>query len=189
MYFDETYFARSAWEQLRGLPPTETSHPPLGRTIISVGVATWGMNPWGWRFMGAMAGTVSVAVLYLVARRLLGRTAWAALAGLLFAVDFLRIAQSRMATVDVFVLLFTLLASWFALEHARGSRPWPWLLAAGAALGAGVAVKWSAAYPALGVAVLVVAMEAGRIREVEAGSPRGRRGRRRGVRCLAVSSS
>ncbi len=169
MYFDETYFARSAWEQLRGLTPTETSHPPLGRTIISLGVAIWGMDPLGWRFMGALAGTICVAVLYLVARRLLGRTVVAALAGLLFAVDFLRFAQSRMATVDVFVLLFTLLAFLFALEHVRGSRPWPWLLAAGAALGAGVAVKWSAAYPALGVAALVVAAEAHRIREAPAG--------------------
>jgi dolichyl-phosphate-mannose-protein mannosyltransferase len=165
MYFDETYFARSAWQQLRGLPASETSHPPLGRTIISLGVAAWGMNPWGWRFMGAVAGTLSVAVLYLVARRLLGRTAWAGLAGLLFAVDFLRFAQSRMATVDVFVMLFTLLASWFVLEHSRGPRPWPWLLATGVALGAGIAVKWSAAFPAFGVAVLSLAAESRRIRE------------------------
>jgi dolichyl-phosphate-mannose-protein mannosyltransferase len=170
MYFDETYFARSAWEQLRGNPPTETSHPPLGRTIISLGVAIWGMNPWGWRFMGAVAGTLSVALLYLVARRLLGKTTWAALAGLLFAVDFLRFAQARMATVDVFVMLFTLLASWFVMEHARASRPWPWLLAAGVALGASVAVKWSAAYPALGVAALVVAVEARLVREKAPGT-------------------
>ncbi len=163
MYFDETYFARSAWEQLRGLEPTETSHPPLGRTIISLGIALWGMNPFGWRFMGALAGALSVAVLYLVARRLLGKTSWACLAGMLFAFDFLRFAQSRMATVDVFVLLFTLLAFWFVLEHAAGDRRWPWLLAAGVALGAGLACKWSAAWPALGVAVLAAAAELRRI--------------------------
>ena len=165
MFFDETYFARSAWEQLRGLEPTETSHPPLGRTIISLGIARWGMNPFGWRFMGALAGTLSVVVLYLIARRLLGRTSWAFLAGLLFTFDFLRFAQSRMATVDVFVLLFTLLAFWFVLEHAKSDRPWPWLLAAGAVLGAGMACKWSAAYPTLGVAVLVAVVELRRARE------------------------
>ena len=166
MYFDETYFARSAWEQLRGLPPTETSHPPLGRTLVSLGVAIWGMNPWGWRFMGAVAGTLSVAVLYLVAQRLFARTSWALLASVLFCFDFLRFAQSRMATVDVFVLLFTLLAFWLVLEHERGARPWPWLLAAGIALGAAVAVKWNAAYPAIGVAVLAAAAEVRRIRAV-----------------------
>jgi dolichyl-phosphate-mannose--protein O-mannosyl transferase len=163
MYFDETYFARSAWEQLRGLEPTETSHPPLGRTIISLGISVWGMNPFGWRFMGALAGTLSVAVLYLVARRLLGKTSWASLAGVLFAFDFLRFAQSRMATVDVFVLLFTLLAFWFALEHAASDWRWPWLLASGVALGAGLACKWSANWPALGVAVLAAAAELRRI--------------------------
>jgi dolichyl-phosphate-mannose-protein mannosyltransferase len=165
MYFDETYFARSAWEQLRGIEPTETSQPPLGRTIISLGIGLWGMNPFGWRFMGALAGTLSVAVLYLLARRLFGRTSWAFFAGLLFMVDFLRFAQSRMATVDVFVLLFTLLAFWFALEHERGTHPWPWLLAAGAALGAGLACKWSAAYPAIGVVVLFAGAEIRRARE------------------------
>jgi dolichyl-phosphate-mannose--protein O-mannosyl transferase len=108
---------------------------------------------------------MSVAVLYLLARRLLGRTSMAFFAGLLFTFDFMRFAQSRMATVDVFVLLFTLLAFWFALEHAKGGRPWPWLLAAGAALGAGLACKWSAAYPAFGVAVLVAAAELRRTRE------------------------
>jgi dolichyl-phosphate-mannose-protein mannosyltransferase len=165
MYFDETYFARSAWEQLRGLEPTETTHPPLGRTIISIGIALWGMNPFGWRFMGALAGTLSVAVLYLLARRLFGRTSWALLAGFLFAVDSLRFAQSRIATVDVFVLLLTLLAFWFVLEHARGDRPWRWLLAAGAALGAGLACKWNAAFSAAGVVALYAAGEIRRARE------------------------
>lgn len=163
MYFDETYFARSAWEQLRGLEPVETSHPPLGRTIVSLGIALWGMNPFGWRFMGALAGVLTVPLLYLVARRLFDRTRWAIDAGMLFTVDFLRFAQSRMATVDVFVLLFTLLAFAFVLEHGRSTRPWPWLVGAGLALGAGLAVKWSAAFPALGVAVLAAAAELRRI--------------------------
>jgi len=165
MYFDETYFARSAWEQLRGLESTETSHPPLGRTIISLGIALWGMNPFGWRFMGALAGALSVVAMYLAARRLLGKTSWAFLAGLLFALDFLRFAQSRMATVDVFVLLFTLLAFWLVLEHAKRDRPWPWLVAAGIALGAGMACKWSAAYSAMGIVVLVGAAELRKLRD------------------------
>jgi len=191
MYFDETYFARSAWEQLRGLEPTETTHPPLGRTIVSLGIALWGMNPFGWRFMGALAGTLSVAVLYLIARRLLGKPSWAFLAGLLFGLDFLRIAQSRMATVDVFVLLFSLLAFWFVLEHGRGTaRRWAWLLAAGVALGAALGCKWNAAWPAIGVTVLFATAELRRT-----GSARGRAGAiadavadaaLRGVVCLAV---
>lgn len=173
MYFDETYFARSAWEGLHGLPATETSHPPLGRRILSLGIALWGMNPFGWRFMAALAGALSVPVLYFVARRLTGRASWACLSGLLFCLDFLRVAQSRMATVDVFVLLFSLLAFWFVLEREHGQRPWPWLLAAGAAVGAGLATKWSAAFPALAVVALAVAAEARAAREATlAGRPR-----------------
>lgn len=49
--FDEIYHGRTAYEFLHGLPIYENTHPPLGKTLISVGIAVFGMNPFGWRFM------------------------------------------------------------------------------------------------------------------------------------------
>ena len=38
-YFDEIYHARTAYEHLHGQRPYETTHPPLGKLLIAVGVA------------------------------------------------------------------------------------------------------------------------------------------------------
>ena len=56
MYFDEIYHARTAYEFLHGLPTYENTHPPLGKIFIALGVAIFGMNPFGWRIMGTLFG-------------------------------------------------------------------------------------------------------------------------------------
>ncbi|MEG2074005.1 MAG: hypothetical protein RRY54_04505, partial [Angelakisella sp.] len=52
MYFDEIYHARTAFEHLHGMEPYENSHPPLGKILIMLGIKLFGMNPFGWRFVG-----------------------------------------------------------------------------------------------------------------------------------------
>ena len=162
LYFDETYFARAAWELRLGRPISESTHPPLGKLLIAGGAALFGDNPFGWRFAGALAGALAVPLLYLLARRLFRRPESALAAALLFLFDFMRFVQARMATVEPFVLLFTLLA--FFLMHGfrnldpgrPGERGRALLLAlaAGAAVGAAAACKWSGAYAAAGLALL-----------------------------------
>ena len=51
-YFDEIYHARTAYEHILGLEPYENTHPTLGKLLISLGIRAFGMNPFGWRFMG-----------------------------------------------------------------------------------------------------------------------------------------
>ncbi|MDR0221437.1 MAG: hypothetical protein LBI54_08560, partial [Lachnospiraceae bacterium] len=46
--FDETFYARTAYEYIHGLPAYERGHPPLGKSLISVGITLFGMNPFGW---------------------------------------------------------------------------------------------------------------------------------------------
>ena len=64
-YFDEIYYARTAYEHLHGQAPYETSHPPLGKEIMSIGIAIFGMTPFGWRFMGTLIGALMLPALYL----------------------------------------------------------------------------------------------------------------------------
>ena len=40
--FDEVYHARTAYEFLHQLPIYENTHPPLGKTIISIGIKIFG---------------------------------------------------------------------------------------------------------------------------------------------------
>ncbi|NLT14102.1 MAG: discoidin domain-containing protein [Clostridiales bacterium] len=52
MYFDEIYHGRTAYEHLNNIVPYETTHPPLGKLIISIGISLFGMVPFGWRLWG-----------------------------------------------------------------------------------------------------------------------------------------
>ena len=47
--FDESVFARTAWEYLSGIRSYEDTHPPLGKLLISLGIWIFGMNPFGWQ--------------------------------------------------------------------------------------------------------------------------------------------
>lgn len=69
-YFDEIYHARTAWETLNRIEPYETTHPPLGKLLISSGIAIFGMNPFGWRVAGTLFGVALVPLMYLFGLKL-----------------------------------------------------------------------------------------------------------------------
>src|SRR5699024_11246962 len=126
-----------------------------------------------WRASTAAVGTLLVALVYLVARRMTGSVALAGTAALLLAIDPLAVSMSRVALLDTQLAFLVLLAFWFALLDRRrtveriraGTDPlagpviWnrPWILAAGAVLGLATAVKWSGLYAlaVLGITIVV----------------------------------
>ncbi|MBO9577277.1 MAG: phospholipid carrier-dependent glycosyltransferase [Microbacteriaceae bacterium] len=130
--------------------PAFAVHPPLGKWLIALGMAAVGPgNPFGWRIAVAIAGIALVGLTMLVAHRLTRSLVVATLAGGLLAIDGNGIVMSRIGLLDTFLALFALLGFWFVLlDRARTRRTgafWnrPWLIAAGLALGAATAVKWS----------------------------------------------
>jgi len=162
-------------------------HPPLGKWLIALGMVALGPGSgWGWRIVTALLGTVAVLVLYLVAKRLSGSTVYAAIAAFLMAIDGLAIVLSRVTLLDTSLMLFVLVAFWFVLiDHQRfqasfeaavrrlpgvgsaGAVRWgpvlwnrPWLVAAGVALGAATAVKWSGLYAMAGLGIYLVVTDA-----------------------------
>lgn len=183
--FDEVYYSCDAQGLLQAgveLAKTEDPgctltdqgsyvvHPPLGKWAIALGLRVFGLDEVGWRSAAAVAGTLTVVVLVRAGRRLTGSTLLGCLAGLLLAVDGLHFVQSRIAMLDVFLVLWTtsafacLLADRDAVRSrlAAGQRLGlrPWRLAAGLCLGAGLATKWSAAYYALALVALSLVWEA-----------------------------
>ena len=64
MYFDEIYHGRTAYEHLNNIVPYETTHPPLGKLIISIGIGLFGMVPFGWRFM-ERSWSLMLPILYI----------------------------------------------------------------------------------------------------------------------------
>lgn len=175
LIFDEVYYAKDACLYAGQSPsvcgiasPDNYVHPPLGKWLISVGIRAFGHNETGWRVASAIAGTLSILLLYLLARKILRSTLGASLASGLLAIDLLAFVQSRVSMLDVFVPLFGVTTFLFlaydrdrlagapAVEHVRWR---PWRLAAGIAAGAATATKWSGVFFVIAAIVITLVWE------------------------------
>jgi dolichyl-phosphate-mannose-protein mannosyltransferase len=219
--FDETYYAKDAWSLLQSgfetewpddaderiiagdIPFDDTAayvvHPPGGKWVIAAGEWLFGLNPFGWRFMVALLGTLSVLTLCRIGRRLFRSTVLGCLAGTLMALDGLHFVMSRTALLDV-VVMFWLLAAFGCLLIDRDAtrarlaaalpeggdgllRPdagiggrlglgWrPWRIAAGICLGLACATKWNGLYVLAAFGVLTVLWDAAARRTAGARRP------------------
>jgi len=166
--FDEVYYAKDAKAIVDGrlgpktdyhwMPGDEVSwpHPYYGKLAIAVGVALFGNDEFGWRFMAALAGLATICVVYPLARRLGLRREWALLALVLAAVDFLGIAQSRIATLDVFVGFWSVLTIYLALRYVQSRGRLLWLALTGVSAGLALGSKWSGAFAIVAAIVLIL---------------------------------
>ncbi|MEU3032545.1 dolichyl-phosphate-mannose--protein mannosyltransferase [Streptomyces incarnatus] len=222
--FDETYYAKDAWALVhRGFEvnwdknandlvlqthghlaiPADAAyvvHPPVGKYVIGLGELMFGFNPFGWRFMTALLGTLSVLMICRIGRRMFRSTFLGCLAGALLAVDGLHFVMSRTSLLDG-VLMFFVVAAFGCLlidrdrSRARlaaalpvgpdglvrpdaavadsvrlGLRPWRW--AAGLMLGLAIGTKWNGLYILMAFCVMAVLWDVGARRVAGARRPR-----------------
>ena len=161
MYFDEIYHARTAYEFLNTMNVYEWTHPPLGKSIIALGVMVFGMTPFGWRVMPALFGAAMLPIMFILAKRLFRRRDMAFLAMALFGLDTMHFAQTRISTVDVFIVFFILLMFLFMADYLRLDNEGRSLKETfvplglcGISFGLGVASKWTGLYAGAGLAVI-----------------------------------
>jgi len=160
-YFDEIYHAGTAWEHLMRYNPYETTHPPLGKVIMSLGIKIFGMNPFGWRFMGTVVGILMVPVMYLLAMVVLNNSRYASIATILMAFDFMHFTQTRIATIDSYgvffiMLMFLCMGIYYRMSFYKNSfiKTLIPLGLAGIFFGMGAASKWICLYAGAGLAVV-----------------------------------
>ena len=159
-YFDEIYHPRTALEHLNNVYPYEVSHPPLGKLIISIGIAMFGMVPFGWRFMGTLFGVLMVPILYVFLKNLFGKTPVALCGAALFTFDFMHLVQTRIATIDTYGVFFILVSyyfmyRWLAVPAGKKLRHYVLpLFLSGLFWGVGCASKWTVVYAGAGLALL-----------------------------------
>ena len=175
MYFDEIYHGRTGYEQLHKMPVYETTHPPLGKDLIMVGIALFGMTGFGWRFSGTLFGVLLVPLAWCFVRRLTCKRWAAAVAGVLLALDFMRFSQSRLATIDVYGTFFILLGAYCMVWYCQRvltdgvNRALLPMALGGAAFGLGCAAKWTGIYAGAGLAVLYLGVLYARWRQKKPG--------------------
>lgn len=221
--FDETYYAKDAWALINqgyegswpkdidksilknpdavAIPtdPGYVVHPPVGKWVIGFGEQIFGFTPFGWRFMVAVLGTLSVLMLCRIGRRLFRSTFLGCLAGVLLAFDGLHFVMSRTALLDQ-VLMFFVLAAFGCLvidrDWARRRlaaalptdpdgvlRPdatvaqtlrlgWrPWRLTAGLMLGLAAGTKWNGLFIMAAFGLMTVLWDVGARRTAGAVQP------------------
>jgi len=161
-YFDEIYHARTAYEHIEGIQAYESTHPPLGKILIAIGIKLFGLNPFGWRIIGTLIGIAMLPVMYAMARRLFGSAGYAATAAALFAAEFMHFTQTRISTIDVYGVFFIMVMFYFMHKYnslsfyKAGLRATMLpLFLAGLFFGIGVASKWIVLYGGAGLAVML----------------------------------
>lgn len=110
--FDEIYFARAAEEYLSGRGIYETTHPPFSKLLITASVWLFGGlhggdSAHGWRFLNVFFGAVVVVIVFAFAKRLTGSTAYSAFAAGLLICDGMHFVESRIATPEGLVVVFS----------------------------------------------------------------------------------
>ncbi len=211
--FDETYYAKDAWSILQHgvewnyvqnantlilqghlahlfVPCSGTEcgeyvvQPEVGKLLIAVGEAMFGLDSFGWRFPSAVFGTLAILLMCRIARRMTRSTLLGCTAGLLMALDGLQLVLSRTGILDIFLMTFVLAAFGCVLIDrdvsrarlaealargddgvATGSGPRlgfrKWLLAAGILLGLAVGTKWIAVWYIIAFGALVITWDTG----------------------------
>ena len=159
-YFDEIYFAASAHEYVNDQPATEYTHPHLGKILQSIPVRLFGTSPFSYRLMGNLAGIAIVIVMYILGKMIFKKRLFAFIPAFLMAFDNLHFSQTRIGTVDGFLILFCLLSTLFMYKYftldksATLKKKLINLFFCGLFFGCAVCVKWIGFYTGLGLALL-----------------------------------
>ncbi len=169
MMFDEIYYAKDAKAIVDGRVGThgplrwaagdEVSwpHPEMGKFAIAAGILVFGDRSFGWRLPAVIAGIGILACVYPLGRRLGLSPPWAIIGLLFAAADPLGVAQSRIATLDVFIAVWTVLCILLVLRYVQDGWRTRWLFLSGAAGGMAVATKWSGGLAIIAALLIVIA--------------------------------
>ena len=168
-FFDEIYYVRTAENYLKIQQPYEWTHPPLGKFIIASGILVFGYNPFGWRIMGVVFATLMITLIYILGKELFGTWIGAFASAFLLTFDFMVFTMGRMATVDTYVVFFSLASQLFFLIYVKNVLKNGWktsvlpLLLAVLFFALGFSTKWLVLYGFLGQLAILLAL---RLKEV-----------------------
>ncbi|MBQ2640064.1 MAG: glycosyltransferase family 39 protein [Bacilli bacterium] len=153
-YFDEVYFARTAYEYSHGIKAYEWVHPPLGKVIQAIPIKLSNtFAPFYYRLMGNIAGIIMIIVMYLFCKSMFKSTKLSVLGALLMSFDTFHFAQTRMGTVDSFLVLFIMFSYFYMYKYINSDKI-KHLLLSGLFFGLSLCIKWIGLISGLGLAII-----------------------------------
>lgn len=159
-YFDEIYFARTAYDYVVGLPASEWTHPPFAKLVQAIPIYFLGMNPFSYRLTGVIFGMLLVLSMYYFAKLLFKKRIYAIFVGLLITFENFHLVQSRIGTSDSELILFMVLSSLFMYKYLLLNKKDNislkifYLSLSGLFFGLSICVKWTGFYLGLGICIL-----------------------------------
>lgn len=158
-YFDEVYFARTAYEHQHNLPIYEWTHPPLGKLIMAIPMLFMGMTTFAYRLMGNIAGILMIPTIYILAKMMFKETKYGVLAALIMAADGMHFVQSRLGTADGFLVLFIMLEYLFMYKYIISEdkplkKKLLYLFFSGLFMGLAIATKWTGVFAGIGLGLV-----------------------------------
>ena len=161
-YFDEVYHVRNAWEIANGQYMYASVHPLLGTNVMALFIRLFGLSPFVWRLAGALAGIAMIPLFYAIVHLLFASTFLSVFATVILAGDFMHLTTSRIGTLEPFSMVTILWMVWEMLKYCHMDhyeepfgRQIRQLAKAGLAMSIAIAVKWTACYSAVGLAILL----------------------------------
>lgn len=156
IYFDEVYYVKAAKEYLNFIPDTNWMHPPIAKMMIALGIGIFGDNSFGWRMAGAVLGTLSIYLIYLLAQRLFKSRFAASCAAFLLAICPLNIVASRIALLDIYVSFFTLLGFYLLYLYLDlENNPKTYLILSIISFAFSFACKWCGIFGIIGALIIL----------------------------------
>lgn len=122
LYFDELHYVPSATQWLHGVPTRNIEHPLLAKLIMAFFIKIFGDNYIGWRLGSVLFGSASLVLVYQMSLHIFKQKSLAILVGFYSLFNFWFFVQSRVAMIDVFMVVFflaALLAQWHFYESQR----------------------------------------------------------------------
>lgn len=149
--FDEAHYVPAAKEFLAHIENHNWEHPLLGKMLIASGIAMFGDEPLGWRFMSTVFGALTLVAVFVWALAIFRKESAAWFATALTAFNQLLYVQSRIAMLDTFMVAFLVGAlaayswTWHPEVSLKTTRRSFWI--AGVLFGLANACKWASIVP------------------------------------------
>ena len=149
--FDEFHYVPAAKQFLSLTKNQNWEHPPLAKELIAIGIAVFGDQPLGWRFMSTLFGVLTLAGMYVLALVIFEDAALAFFVALITLFNSLLYVQARIGMLDTFMMGFLVcgLVGFSAALKPRLEKTQirKYLLAAGIMFGLTTACKWFGIIP------------------------------------------
>ena len=154
-YFDETHYVTAARAYSQGNFTINREHPPLGKTLIAIGMSWKGDRPEGWRIISYLFGVGTLIGVFTWSLLLFRSLETSLFVLIITATNQLLYVQSRIAMLDG-ILVGLLVGAIVSLTYWYRHQNQDWSLILGAAfLGLAMATKWFALFPILGLGLFV----------------------------------